>query len=115
MVTTMRINVVSFLGFLGILGFLGPITGNLGFYGFFGFLGFLSAFAGTGTDERIESNINRACRNSFVLITITMAFSLVYVVSFGTIATFPIIFAILFVGSMVAFVLSYIYYDRKGE
>nr|KXH75202.1 MAG: hypothetical protein AM325_04455 [Candidatus Thorarchaeota archaeon SMTZ1-45] len=100
---------------MGLLGFLGPITGNLGFYGFFGFVGFLSAFAGTGTDERIESNINRACRNSFAIITITMAFSLVYVVSFESIGTFPIVFSMLFIASMVSFVLSYIYYDRRGD
>jgi len=111
----MRTNLISFLGLLGLLGFLGPITGNLGFYGFFGFLGFLSAFGGTGTDERIESNINRSCRNSFILVTITMAFSLVYVVSFGAIAAFPFVFAILFAGSMVTFVISFMYYDRKGE
>lgn len=106
---------VSVLGFLALLGFLGPITGNQGFYGFFGFVGFLIAFGGTGSDERIESNINRACRNSFFLITITMSFSLVYIVSLGAIGAFPIAFAILFVGSMVTFVLSYLYYDRRGD
>ena len=111
----MKTNSVSFLGFLGLLGFLGPLTGIPGYYGFFGFLGFLSAFGGTGSDERIESNINRASRNSFFLFTITPSFSMIYVVSFGAIDTFPFAFAILFVGSMMTFVLSYIYYDRRGE
>jgi hypothetical protein len=111
----MKPNSISFLGILGLLGFLGPLTGNVGYYGFFGFLGFLSAFGGTGSDERLESNINRACRNSFLLITILMSLFLVYVVSYSVIGLFPLIFAILFVGSMTTFVISFIYYDRRGD
>ncbi len=111
----MKANAVSYLGFMGVLGFLGPLTGNLGYYGFFGFLGFFSAFGGTGSDERIENNINRACRNSFVVITITMAFTLVYIASYGGMSAFPLAFSILFIGSMLTFVLSYFYYDRRGE
>ncbi len=111
----MRTNSVSYLGLLGIFGFLGPLTGIPGYYGFFGFLGFLSAFGGKGSDERIESNINRACRNSFFLITIASSFSMIFIISYGVIDSFPLAFAILFVGSMVTFVLSYIYYDRRGD
>ena len=111
----MKPNIISFLGVLGLLGFLGPLTGNVGYYGFFGFLGFLSAFGGTGSDERLESSINRACRNSFLLITILMSFSLVYVVSYSAVDLFPLIFATLFIGSMTTFVISFIYYDRRGD
>jgi hypothetical protein len=111
----MKINTVSYLGFLGLFGFLGPLTGNAGFYGFFGFLGFLSAFAGTGTDERIENNINRSCRNSFLLMTTAMSFSLVLVITMEALEALPFAFVLLFVGSMVTFVFSYIYYDRRGD
>lgn len=108
-------NKVSYLGFLGLLGIMGPITGNPGFYGFFGFLGFLSAIEGSGTDERIENNVNRSCRNSFLLMTITMSLSLVYIVTLGSIQALPYAFALLFVSSMVTFVISYLYYDRRGD
>jgi len=111
----MKVNVISYLGFMGLLGFLGPLTGNLGYYGFFGFFGFLSAFGGTGSDERIEKNINRSCRNSFIVIILTMSFTLVYIASYGGLTVFPLAFSILFIGSMVTFVASYFYYDRSGE
>jgi len=62
-------NNMAYLGLLGFLGLLGLVTGNEGFYGFFGFFGFFSALLGKGTDERIDRNVNRACRNSFVFCT----------------------------------------------
>ena len=111
----MKISVVSYLGFLGLLGFLGPVTGNAGLYGFFGFLGFFSVLAGSGTDERIEGNVNRSCRNAFILMTLAVSFSLVLVVIMEAVQLLPFAFAFLFVGSMVTFVFSYIYYDRKGD
>ena len=111
----MKVNAISYLGFMGFLGFLGPLTGNLGCYGFFGFVGFFSAFGGTGSDERIENNINRACRNSFIVIILTMSLTLAYIASYGGLAAFPLAFSILFIGSMVTFVASYIYYDRSGD
>lgn len=106
---------MSYLGLLGLLVIMGPLTGNPGFYGFFGFFGFLSARGGSGTDERIENNVNRSCRNSFLLMTVTMSLSLVYVVTAASIHLLPLVFAFLFAGSMVTFVISYLYYDRRGD
>ncbi len=111
----MKLNLVNYLGLFGFLGLLGFITGNIGFYGFFGFFGFLSILGGTGSDERIDKNINRACRNAYVVITITMVGTLVYVVSFNAIQLFPLAFALLFIASVVTFVVSFIAYDRRGD
>ncbi|NHI83059.1 MAG: DUF3796 domain-containing protein [Candidatus Thorarchaeota archaeon] len=111
----MQINLVNYLGFLGFLGLLGFVTGNVGFLGFFGFFGFLSILGGRGSDERIENSINRACRNAYIVITITMVSSLVYVVSFDAIQAFPLVFALLFIVSIMAFVFSFIVYNRRGD
>ena len=111
----MRMNVVAYLGLLGFLGLLGLPTGNFGFYGFFGFFGFLGALRGSGSDERVEQNINRACRNAFFLFTLTQVASMVVIVALRAVELLPIAFAVLFVSSMVAFVFSYVYYDRRGD
>jgi len=110
----MRKNKLGYLGFLGLLGLLGLVTENFGFYGFFGFFGFFSTFWGRGSDERIEKNIDRACRNAFVFITITSAFSLAYIASFKAVEALPLALLPPFVG-IVVFVFSYIYYDRSGD
>ncbi|RDE14181.1 MAG: hypothetical protein C4K48_06505 [Candidatus Thorarchaeota archaeon] len=111
----MRKNVVSYVGLLGFIGLLGLPTGNYGFYGFFGFFGFFGALEGRGSDERVDQNVNRACRNSFFLYIVVMAFSLTCIVALRAIDILPLAFALLFVGSMVTFVLSYIFYDRRGD
>jgi hypothetical protein len=108
-------NVVGYLGFLGFLGLLGLPTGNLGFYGFFGFFGFLGVFRGSGSDERVDQNINRACRNAFFLFTLTQVSSMVGIIALRAVEFFPTAFAVLFVVSMVAFVFSYVYYDIRGD
>jgi hypothetical protein len=114
-VENVQLNLVNYLGLLGFLGILGFITGNIGFFGFFGFFGFLSTLGGTGTDERIESSINRACRNAYVLITLTMVSTLVFVVSFNAIQILPLAFAVLFIVSIVTFVVSFVIYNRRGD
>jgi hypothetical protein len=111
----MQKNKISYLGLLGFLGLLGIVTGNEGFYGFFGFFGFLSAFWGRGSDERVDSNINRACRNSFVFSTLATVFFIVYVAVFQAVEAFPMAFSILFAGSMILFVASFIYYNERGD
>ncbi len=112
----MRIrSITPYLGLLGLLGVLGVITGNPGFYGFFGFFGFFGTLIGRGSDERVERNIDRACRNAFVFVTLASAFSFAYVGSFNVVEIYPQLLALTFVGSMLLFALSYVYYDKKGE
>lgn len=112
-------NIAKYLGLLGVLGVLGFVTGNPGFYGFFGFFGFFGTLIGKGGDERVERNIDRACRNAFVFVTLMSAFSFAYVGvgvgSFNGVGAYPQLLALIFVGSMLLFAASYVYYDKKGE
>jgi len=111
----MQKNKMGYLGLLGFLGLLGVVTGNEGFYGFFGFFGFLSALWGRGTDERVDKNINRACRNSFIFSTLASVFFIMYITTLQAIDAFPIAFSILFAGNMILFVASFIYYNEHGD
>ncbi len=107
-------NIAKYLGLLGVLGVLGLVTGNPGFYGFFGFFGFFGTLVGKGSDERVERNIDRACRNAFVFVTVTSAFSFAYAGSFNAVEIYPLSLTLAFVGSMLLFASSYVYYDKKG-
>lgn len=109
-------NWLKYLGFLGLLGLLGPIT-NPGFYGFFGFFGFFG-FARIVNDERLEYNINRSARNSFIVSIIFYAATAVYA-AFSTIPfayTYAFAFALNFGLMMLVFAVSLTVYDhRMGE
>jgi len=110
----MRRNLIGYLGFLGFLGFLGLVTGNSGFFGFFGFFGFWSSMWGKGSDERIDQNINRACRNAFVFSMVASALLFSYIAILRAAEAFQLAMSIaaLFAGGLVTFVASFIYYDR---
>ena len=112
----MRRNLIGYLGFLGFLGLLGLITDNPGFYGFFGFFGFWSSLWGKGSDERVDQNVNRACRNAFVFTVVASAllFSYIAILRAAEPFQFAISVSILFSGSLVIFVTSFIYYDRHS-
>ena len=103
------------MGLLGGLGLLGVVTGNPGFYGFFGFFGFLSALWGRGTDERVDRNVNRACRNAFIFVTCGFSFFITYIAVFQALDYFVLAFSVLFAGSLVLFVASFIYYNELGD
>jgi len=111
----MRKNKVGYLGLLGFLGLLGLITGNNGFYGFFGFFGFLSALWGRGTDERVDRNIEKACRNAFIFTMITSTLFVALIATLRTLDVFPTAFSILFAGNIMLFVASFVYYDSRGD
>jgi hypothetical protein len=111
----MKKNLMGYLGLLGFLGLLGLVTGNEGFYGFFGFFGFLSSMWGRGSDERVDRNVNRACRNSFVFSTLASVFFIVYITILRAIETLLLAFSVLVAGSMVIFVASFIYYNERGD
>lgn len=108
-------NNIGYLGFLGLLGLLGLVTGNSGFYGFFGAFGFFGALGGRGSDERVERNINRACRDAFVFATAALSIALAYAGVFKAVENYPALLAVPFAGSMLLFAVSYTYHDRKGE
>jgi len=110
-----RRNSVSYLGLLGFVGLLGLATGNYGFYGFFGFFGLLSALRGKGTDERVDRNVKRSCRNAFVFTMVASTFFIAYMAAFHVLDLFPAAFSVLFAGNIVLFVASFIYYDMRGD
>ncbi len=101
----MRKNKIGYLGILGFLGLLGLITQNSGFYG---------AFGGSGSDEGVEKNIDRVCRNAFIFTTITSALSLAYIATFKAVEIWPLALSLPFI-AIVLFALFYIYYDRGGD
>ena len=110
----MRKNKLGYLSLLGFIGLLGLVTGNFGFYGFFGFFGFISMLRGKGSDERIDRNIERACRNAFAFDTVMVALSIAYIASFKAVDLWPLALTFPFVG-IVVFGFSYIYYDKKED
>jgi hypothetical protein len=107
----MRRNLIGYLGFLGLLGL---ITDNPGFFGLFGFFGFWSSMWGRGSDERIDQNVNRACRNAFVFTMVASALLFSYIAILRTAEAFQLAVsvAVLFAGSLTIFVASFVYYDR---
>lgn len=111
----MQRNKVGYLGFLGFVGLLGIFTGNSGFYGFFGFFGLLSSLWGRGSDERVDQNINRACRNTFVFTMIVSTLWIIYLATVQALDVCPLAIASLFGGNVLLFVISFIYYDMRGD
>jgi hypothetical protein len=110
----MRRNLIGYLGFLGFLGLLGLISDNPGFFGLFGFFGFWSSMWGRGSDERVDQNVNRACRNAFVFTMAASALLFSYLAILHTAEAFQLTVsvAVLFAGSLTIFVASFVYYDR---
>jgi len=110
----MRRNLMGYLGFLGFLGLLGLVTDNPGFFGFFGFFGFWSSMWGKGSDERIDQNVNRACRNAFVFSIVASALLFSYIAILRAAEAFQLAMsvAVLFAGGLIIFVASFVYYDR---
>ena len=102
---------LGYLGFLGLSGFLGLVTGNLWLLSFFGFFGFFGMLRG---DERIDRNIDRACRNAFAFYVIITTLSMIYIISSRDFGAMPLFVALLSQGVTI-FGLSYTYYNgREG-
>ena len=107
-------NWLQYIGLLGLLGFLGVFTPNAGFIGFFGFFGFLG-FKDIIFDERFEANVNKACKNTFVLSIVLYAFITVL----ATLTTYPKYYAyafpISFALQIITFSFSLQYYENLGR
>jgi hypothetical protein len=101
---------------LGFLGLLGLVTGNSGFLGFFGFFGFWSSMWGRGSDERVDQNVNRACRNAFVFTVAASALLFSYMAVLRTAEAFQLAMSVAFFFAigLTIFVASFFYYDRFG-
>jgi hypothetical protein len=110
----MRRNNLGYLGFLGLLGLLGLVTENFGSYGFFGYFGFFAMLKSSGSDERIDRNINRACGNAFAFTTIVSTISVAYAASTKAFDTWPLFLFLQSLGVLI-FGLSYTYYNGKAD
>jgi len=88
--------------------------GNNGFYGFFGFFGFFSALWVRGSDERVDRNVEKACRNAFVFTMIASTLFVAFIASLRALDVFPTAFSVLFAGNIMLFVASFVYYDVRG-
>lgn len=106
-------NWIKYLGFLGFLGLLGYFTSNPGFYGFFGFFGLFS-YTRITQDERFEANLNKACRNAFLLSIIIFASVIIYVSFTSNFKAFSYAFALGFAAQWILFFISLQYYELTG-
>jgi hypothetical protein len=105
----LRKNKFGYLGFLGFLSLLGFFNIWLVFlFGFFGFFGMLKE------DERIERNINRACRNAFAFDSIIATLAIAYIALSRTFDAMPLFVALLSQG-LTIFGLSCYYYANKVD
>jgi hypothetical protein len=104
-------------GFLGFLGFIGLLIGEYPLCTFF--MMFLS-FCGRGerTDERWNRSIYRASQITVLLVLAVLCLSLAFI---GTIAPYPPaslfqpLMALLLLACVSVYVLSFAYFDRRGD
>jgi hypothetical protein len=106
-------NVFWYLGFLSVLSLLYFAEGKIGFLGFLGFISYFSIYK--MSDERIEKNIGRATRNSFMYTTFFGAGTIAYGYLTKNMDILLPAFVILFGGALVVCLLSLFYYDRLGK
>ncbi len=105
---------LRYLGFLGLIGLLGLFTDNPGFYGFFGFFGFFG-FANITHDERLEANINKATRNTFISFLLVFSLTTIYVSLTKQLIAYAWGFAIAFALQILIFTLSLQYYEKMEQ
>ena len=84
---------------------------HLGFLGFFFF--FLQGMV--VRDERLEMNINKAARNSFVVSVVVYVIATVVVALTSNLSVFIYAFPLNFALLLMTFTLSFYYYDRRAK
>jgi len=114
----MKTNSLRYLGLLGLLGLSGIVTGNYGLFGFFGFFGFFG-LPKERDDEMLRHNQNQAGLNAFIVSVVGLS-SVVLLVTFirdlETAFTFLVLSIVfLFMAQIITFVLSFNYYEKKGN
>ncbi|MGD9347480.1 MAG: DUF3796 domain-containing protein [Candidatus Aminicenantes bacterium] len=111
----MKSSWLKYLGFLGFLGLFGIFTSNIGFYGFFGFFGFFT-YAKIVSDERLESNINRAARNAFIAMLPVFVIATVVAGILEDISIYIYAFIMLVILQLLIFAFSLKFYEKgPGE
>jgi len=111
----MKRNPMGLLGLLALIGLLGFVTGKYELFLLF-FFAIFGIFLLKGGDERMDRNLNLACRNAFMFIIIDFVLTFSYFTFFTpTIETYKWAFGIGFNGTIVALDLTWIYYQLFGE
>jgi apolipoprotein N-acyltransferase len=110
----------QFLGIFGLIGILGLLSlpnSSTDYYIYLNFfmLFFLFIRKGDRTDERWERNTNRAAKNAFLSIVVTLCFFADIVWFTKSFEVLPPLSAIMLPLAVSVFVVSYVYYDRRGE
>jgi uncharacterized membrane protein len=112
-----RIN-ERYFGFFGLLGFLGFTPGNSVFYLLF-MLFFFFAFARPTTkegtilsDERWGKNVTQASRNAFCVFLIPSMLNIAFL---RTTDNFLLVSVAIPIAALLSFVVSFVYYDLKGD
>lgn len=106
-------NALWYLGFLSLLSLLYLVNGNIGFLSFAVFALYFTIYK--ENDERLERNTGLATRNAFLFVVLAGAISLFYLSLIQNKDFFHIAFTLLFSGSIIVSVLSYMYYNLKEE
>lgn len=117
----MKNNPIGYLSVLGLIGVIGLLLGNSWLATFGGFFSFAIAFSDR-YDERTERNVNRACRNAFILVVFgynivtAIASYLITVEPYSeAFAFFPLGITLVYGLAFLAFISSYYYYRRTGD
>ena len=105
-------NVLWYLGFLSLLSVL-SFKGNWYLLGFLGFLPYFLTY--WAKDERVDLNVGKAARNAFLYTVALGAVSVSYISLTGDEEAFRWAFTLLFSGCILLCVLSFFYYDLRGD
>ncbi|MHC1605347.1 MAG: DUF3796 domain-containing protein [Candidatus Methanofastidiosia archaeon] len=106
-------NVLWYLGFLSMISLLYFVKGDSGYLLYLSFLMFFLTY--NAKDERVEVNEGRAARNAFLYVMFVCAASVAYVALTNNTAFYQWAFALVITGALVICVLSFKYYENKGD
>ena len=101
---------ISLMGFIGFLGFLGLYTGNYGYFGFFGFFVFFT-YALKKYDELFDTYVKKSATTAFFTSVVLFCAALCAVVLLGEPSLIPTLFTLVFVISIIVFILRLITYE----
>jgi len=103
-------NMISLMGLIGFLGFLGFYTGNYGYFGFFGFFVFFT-YALKKYDELFDTYVKKSATLAFFTSVVLFCAALCAVVLLGDPALIPVLFTLVFVVSIIVFILRLTIYE----
>jgi len=101
---------ISLMGLIGFLGFLGFYTGNYGFFGFFGFFVFFT-YALKKYDELFDAYVKKSATLAFFTSVVLFYVALCAVVILNIQEYIPILFTLVFVVSIIVFILRLTIYE----